>query len=127
MKKQALFWGAGWGLAEATLGHILHMLRVPGLAGFVMIPVGLFMMSRAFKDGGRADTVFLTSVVAAGLKFLDFLVPSAEVLAVIRPAMAILTEGIAVSALYAAASAIPGILSGSRAAEHTVGMSGRSR
>lgn len=35
----ALFWGSVWGLAEATLGHLLHLARVPGLPGLAMVPV----------------------------------------------------------------------------------------
>jgi len=123
--KKAFFWGAGWGLAEATIGHVLHILRVPGLAGFVMIPVGLFMMSRAFKEGGGAGAVALTSVVAAGLKFMDLLLPPSDVLAVARPAMAILAEGIAVSVLFAASSRVPGFLFRIRVPERTAGGNGK--
>jgi hypothetical protein len=34
----ALLWGSVWGLGEATLGHLLHLLRVPSLPGLVMVP-----------------------------------------------------------------------------------------
>ena len=123
--KKAFFWGAGWGLAEATVGHVLHVLRIPGLAGFVMIPVGLFMMSRAFKEGGGAGAVALTSAVAASLKFLDLLLPPSDLLAVTRPAMAILAEGFAVSILFAATSRVPGFLFRTRVPERTVGGNGK--
>jgi hypothetical protein len=63
----ALFYGPRWGLAEATARHILHLVRIPGLAGFIMFPVGFFLMSRAFSRSGRFLAVFLTSWIAAGL------------------------------------------------------------
>jgi len=33
MLAAALFYGSVWGLGEATLGHLLHLTRVPGLPG----------------------------------------------------------------------------------------------
>jgi hypothetical protein len=99
----ALFWGGLWGLAEATAGHLLHLMRVPGLAGFIMFPFGLLLMSRAFGQSGKAGTIFLTAAVAAGLKLFDLLLPGADPMAAFRPALAILCEGLAVTALYAIA------------------------
>lgn len=101
----ALFWGSVWGSAEASMGHILHLLRVPGLAGFVMIPIGILMMARAFKDSGRSVAVFLTSAVAAGLKFVDFLIPGTDPAVVVRPALAILAQGLALASMVSLAVA----------------------
>jgi hypothetical protein len=96
----ALFWGALWGLAEATAGYLLHLMRMPGLAGFIMFPFGLLLISRAFRQSGTAATIFLTAVVAAGLKLFDLFLPGTDPMAVFRPALAILCEGLAVTALY---------------------------
>jgi len=35
-----LFWGSLWGIAEASLGHVLHLVGFPGLAGIVMFLLG---------------------------------------------------------------------------------------
>jgi hypothetical protein len=102
--KRALFWGAAWGLAEATAGHVLHVLRVPGLAGFVMVPAGVILMSLAVRDSGRPGAAALASLIAAAFKALDFLLPPADALAVLRPAAAILAEGLSVWILCAALS-----------------------
>jgi hypothetical protein len=102
----ALFYGALWGLAEATAGHILHLLRIPGLAGFIMFPVGFFLMRRAFSRSGRFLAVFLTSWIAAGIKLADLLLPGAAFLAVWNPVQAILLQGLAAAGILLAARKI---------------------
>ncbi len=91
----ALFYGTAWGLGEATLGHLLHLARVPGLPGLVMFPFGVLVMGRALARSGSAAAVFMTGVVAAGFKFLDLLLSGADILAVLNPAQAILLEALA--------------------------------
>ena len=67
-----LFWGAAWGLAEATVGFGLHLAPMPGQAGAVLFPV------------------------AAALKLLDLAIPGADPFAVANPAAAILLQSLAV-------------------------------
>ncbi len=91
----ALFWGSVWGLAEATLGHLLHLARVPGLPGLVMVPVAVAVMGRVAVRSRSAGAVFLAGVVAASFKLLDLFVPGTDVLALSRPLQAILLEALA--------------------------------
>ena len=91
----ALLWGGVWGLGEATLGHLLHLARVPGLPGLVMVPFAVFVMGRALARSPRASAVFLTGVVAASFKFFDLFVPGTDVLALMNPIQAILLEALA--------------------------------
>jgi hypothetical protein len=91
----ALLWGAVWGLGEATLGHLLHMARVPGLPGLVMVPFAVLVMGRAAARSRSATAVFLTGVVAAGFKFFDLVIPGIDILAVFNPVQAILLEALA--------------------------------
>jgi len=91
----ALFWGSVWGLAEATLGHLLHLARVPGLPGLVMVPVAVAVMGRAAVRSRSAVAVFLAGVVAASFKLLDLFVPGTDLLALSRPIQAILLEALA--------------------------------
>lgn len=95
--RTAIFYGSVWGLGEATLGHLLHMIRVPGLPGLVMFPFGVLVMGRALSRSGSASAVFMTGVVAAAFKALDLLPPGTDILAVINPARAILLEALAAS------------------------------
>ena len=98
-----LFWGGLWGLAEAVLGHGLHLLRFPGLAGWVMFPVGFWMMSRALRRSGRTVVLAGVPAVAATVKLADFLLPIPDPFLVLNPAAAILIEGAAIALLLSRA------------------------
>lgn len=94
--KEILFFGALWGLLEATLGFGLHIIAAP-IAGFLMFPVGFALMWQAKE---RTDSIFApaqVASVAAGIKLLNlFFVPAW--ITVVNPAVAILLEGIFVAA-----------------------------
>jgi hypothetical protein len=95
-----LLWGSLWGLAEATLGHFLHWMSIPGIAGFVMFPIGVFFLVQAFRQSGKLQVIFLTSLVAANIKLIDLFLPAQSPFAVINPAIAILCESLAVGLFF---------------------------
>lgn len=92
---QILYWGSLWGITEATLGHVLHLLRVPGLAGFFMFPIGLFFMIRALKTSGKPASVPAVAAIAASLKLVDLVLPGTHLFQAVNPALAILAESLA--------------------------------
>ncbi|BBE30000.1 hypothetical protein OSSY52_01410 [Tepiditoga spiralis] len=99
MKKffYVLFFGALWGLTEATLGYGLHFISVfiPGIAGFVMFAFAFLFMNMAYKKTKNLFTVIEVSMVAASIKLLDLALPIHPIKA-INPAISILFEGLAV-------------------------------
>ncbi len=95
MLAAALLWGSVWGLGEATLGHLLHLARVPGLPGLVMVPFAVAVMGRAAIQSRSAGAVFLAGMVAASFKFFDLFVPGTDLLTLSRPIQAILLEALA--------------------------------
>ncbi len=95
-----LFWGSAWGLAEATLGHSLHRIPIPGVAGYVMFPLGMFFMVQVFQHSGKLHTIFLTALVAASIKLVDLFLPT-HPFTVINPSVAILCESLAVCLFFA--------------------------
>jgi len=97
-----LVWGAAWGLAESTLGYILHFIPIPGLAGMVMGPLGFFFMGRAYRETGQPTAILSVSAVTAILKLSNLVLPGRGPVMTLRPVTAILIEGLAVTALYAA-------------------------
>ncbi|WP_409229299.1 hypothetical protein [Gudongella sp. SC589] len=106
MKKKWLsiiFWGSIWGIAEATLGHVLHMvsMALPGLPGFVMFPVAFFFMRKVYLENRKPQAVFYAAAIAAGIKLVDFLVPGSIPLRIVNPAISILMEGLAVAMVFA--------------------------
>gem|GEM_PF-4055850 len=99
--KAIFFWGALWGIWEATAGHAAHFIRVPGLPGFIMFPAAFFFMSRAFLQSGKLTSIFVAACIAASIKLLDFFIPAQNIQAVVNPAQAILLESLAVTGFYA--------------------------
>jgi len=95
-----LFWGFLWGVVEATLGHTLHLIPIPGLAGFIMFPIGMVFMVRAWLSTGNPSSIFLASTAAAAIKMFDMFLPGLGIFAAVNPALAILCEGLAVAALF---------------------------
>jgi hypothetical protein len=98
----ALIWGSVWGFAEATLGYLLHIVRVPGLPGFVMAPVAVFALEHAYRRTERLAAIPSAALVAALLKLGAVAVPGIDVLAVINPVRAILFESLVVLGFAAA-------------------------
>lgn len=98
--------GLAWGAAEASLGHVLHGLSVPGLAGLIMAPLGLWAMARAVRESGRPAAAWAASALAATVKMADILLPGRGLIMAFRPALAILAEGLLVTlAFYLAGQA----------------------
>ena len=104
----ALLWGSVWGLGEATLGHLLHLVRVPGLPGLVMVPFAVAVMGRAAARSRSASAIFLAGMVAASFKLFDLLVPGTDLLALSRPIQAILLEALAAAVWMKGVSPHPG-------------------
>jgi len=97
-----LFWGSIWGLAEATIGYLLHFLAiaVPGLPGFLMFPIAFYFMNRAYRSSGQVSAIFMVAVIAATIKLMDFLLPVYSAIRIINPSISILMEGLAVALVY---------------------------
>lgn len=105
MKRKLLsiiFWGALWGIAEATVGNVIHLasIALPGLPGFVMFPVAFYFMRRVYLEVDDPKAVFFTSVIAAAIKMVDFLLPGYIAIRIINPALSILMEGLAVAFVF---------------------------
>lgn len=106
MKKRFLsviFWGAMWGIGEATVGHIIHQgaIALPGLPGFIMFPVAFYFMRKVYLETKEPKAVFYAAAIAAAVKLVDFLVPGYIAIRIINPALSILLEGLAVALVFA--------------------------
>jgi hypothetical protein len=97
----SLFWGSLWGIAEATLGYLVHLVTIiPGIAGFIMFPIGFYFMTRAYRESGKAISLFSTSAAAAAIKLVDLFLPGPGPIVTINPALAILMEGAVLMVIY---------------------------
>lgn len=87
-----VFWGSIWGLAEATLGYLLHLM--PGMiSGALMFPIGLFCMTKATHEGQDSD-VFGVALIAATIKAINLFFPHLSPLSTIHPMIAILLQSV---------------------------------
>lgn len=69
-----LFFGAAWGLLEATMGYLLHWL--PGMwSGLVMFPLGASLMYWAYQNTGRRSAILYVGLLAAAIKAINFAFP----------------------------------------------------
>ena len=74
----ALFFGAAWGLIEAALGYLLHLLTffAIGLSGAILFPIGFYFMYKAYDKTKELKTVLFAGIVAAIIKLSDFVLVS---------------------------------------------------
>lgn len=94
----AVFYGSIWGITEATLGHALHYIPVP-VSGFVMFPIALFFMQRAYRYSQSNNVFLLMGLTAALIKFVDILIPGLPVIKTINPMISIMLEASSVAVL----------------------------
>lgn len=93
-----LYYGSLWGILEATLGYILHLL--PALiAGSIMFPIATGILLRAVQAGGKRLDLVLIGVLAALIKSVNLLLPQISVWKTINPMLSILFEALAVVAV----------------------------
>src|SRR5574344_1682062 len=92
--KIIIFWGALWGILEATLGWLLHLIHFKGEV-LVLYPFGLMCMMMAVKQTGQMSSVVKVAGVAAMVKLVNlFMLPAVPVYHVTNPAVAIFLEGL---------------------------------
>lgn len=96
---QIIFFGALWGITEATLGYLLHFLP-PTIAGIIMFPIAAFILIKAYKATGSRAALIYIGFIAAGIKAVDFLLPGMIVFKTINPMISIVLEALVVAVAY---------------------------
>ena len=95
--RNILFWGAAWGVLEATLGWGLHLIHFKGEA-LVLYPFGLACMMAAARQCGTLSmsrVALQVAAVAALIKLVNlFTWPGVPAYYVTNPAVAIFLEGL---------------------------------
>lgn len=100
-----LFWGALWGITEATLGYVLHIFSIPlpGLPGLLMFPVAFVFMHRVYDSTQDAMSVVQVACVAAMIKLTDLLFGGILSIYIINPALSLIIEALAVALVFSRA------------------------
>jgi len=95
-----VFWGAIWGIIEASLGYFLHLFPLKFPTGSILFPIGFVCMQNVYRVTGSLKSIFYTSVIVATIKLINLLMPAVYTIKVLNPAGCILFEGLAVAAVY---------------------------
>lgn len=96
---QIVFYGAIWGVIEASLGYLLHFLP-PTIAGIIMFPIAAFILMKAYRAMGKRSALIYVGIIAAGIKAVDFLIPGMMAFKTINPMISIVMESLMVAAAY---------------------------
>jgi hypothetical protein len=94
MKKQwisILYFGAIWGIAEATLGYVLHFVPVL-ISGSIMFPIAGFILYHAYQKLESRKALMMISVVTVVIKSVNLFMPQPTIFKAINPMVAILLE-----------------------------------
>lgn len=95
-----LFWASIWGIAEATLGWLLHMSHVQGV-GYILYPIALLCMTSAVSQTGSSRSALYVALGAAVIKLSDlFLLGGRPFFYVTNPAVYIALEGMATALFF---------------------------
>jgi len=71
MKKQKalftiIFYGSIWGILEATLGYVLHLVPT-FISGLIMFPIATFILVRAYQVLGSKKSILYIGLIAAAI------------------------------------------------------------
>ncbi len=100
-----LFWGAVWGIVEATLGTILHLPGFDGTGIYfastaIVVPIAYCLMANCYKRTESFYAVYLMGVLAAVIKLsVGFIVGFTQ--KVYNPAIYIVVEALAMGSFLA--------------------------
>jgi len=95
---QIVFFGAIWGILEATLGYALHFLPTL-VAGVVMFPIASFILVRAYLKTNSRVALLFVGLLAAAIKALNFLMPYTYVIKIADPMICIVIETVVIFAI----------------------------
>lgn len=95
-----IFWGALWGIFEATVGLVLHSFPFKVPTGSVLFPIGYYFMQKSYRATDDMRAMFFTSMVAASIKLVNLFSPTIPLIKVLNPSGCILLEGLGVVLVF---------------------------
>lgn len=95
-----LFYGALWGLLEATIGHVLHFIPAT-IAGSVMFPIAVVILINAYMTLQSKRDMMIIGAIAAAIKSVNFLLPALSIYKTINPMISIMFEALLVVGVIA--------------------------
>jgi len=93
-----LYFGAIWGILEASVGYVLHLLPVL-IAGTIMFPIGAVILFRAHQVTQSKKALIGVGAVAAAIKAINLFMPLPTIWKAINPMLSIVFESLLVLAV----------------------------
>jgi hypothetical protein len=91
-----VFYGALWGILEASLGYVLHF--IPALiAGSIMFPLAGMILYKVYKKTDSAFALIYVGLVATSIKAINLFMPNIHIYKAINPMIAIMLEAVVVA------------------------------
>ncbi len=90
-------WGAIWGIFEATVGYLLHLLPF-NIGWFIWYPVACFFMANVYRKTRSTWSVVFVGTLCALIKMLNLLLPG-RIDRVLNPAISIVFEALTMAAV----------------------------
>lgn len=84
--------GALWGIFEATVGYLLHLIPF-SIGWLVWYPVACFFMAMTYYQTKKAYAVICVGVLCAGIKLLNLMMPI-SIDRVLNPSVSIVLESL---------------------------------
>ncbi|TFG59103.1 MAG: hypothetical protein E4H36_14405 [Spirochaetales bacterium] len=95
--KSLLFFGGLWGLAEVTIGYLVHLVfPFPGFAAVIMFPLAFVFLRGTWEKTGRLWTMPVLASIAASIKLIDFIFPYLPPIKILNPIAGMFVEALAV-------------------------------
>lgn len=87
----SLFFGAIWGILEATLGYFLHFLPTL-ISGSIMFPIGASLLTIVYLNTKSKASVFWVGIIAATIKSVNFFMPGLLPIKTYNPMISIVLQ-----------------------------------
>lgn len=94
---QIVVWGTIWGIFEATVGYLLHLLPL-SIGWLVWYPMACFFLSCVYRNTNKIYSVLFVGILCAAIKMLNLFLPG-RIDRVINPAFSIVFEALSLYAV----------------------------
>lgn len=87
-----IVWGAIWGIFEATVGYLLHLVSF-SYSWIIWYPFACFIMTNVYRKTKRVSCILYIGLLCAAIKMLNLFLPG-RIDKVINPAISIVFESL---------------------------------
>lgn len=86
-----VFFGAIWGILEATLGYVLQFLP-PLVSGSIMFPIAATLMMMTYQNTKSRSSMIYVAAIAATIKAINLFMPGLPAIKTYNPMIAMMLQ-----------------------------------